>query len=610
MSKKEKNHNHGGGRPMIGAGEKAENFGQSMKRIMRDLMNFKWAFFMVIITGIVSTIFNIVGPKQLGNATTELFEGIMRKTQQTGDINFSRVGQILFWVAVLYGISSLFGMIQNYVMSGITQKLTYQLRERMMNKLNRMPMAYFEARPYGEVLSRFTNDIDTLSNGLNQSITTMITSVLSMIGILYMMITISWQMTLIVLLVLPLSMLILNLLMTFSQKYFKEQQASLGVINGQIEETYSGHMIVKAFNQEDATIEKFGIENISLKDSAWKSQFISGLMFPLMEFVSHLGYIGVVISGAYFALNKVITVGDIQAFTQYINRFTQPMSQIAQVVTMMQSMAAAGERIYEFLDEAEENQEIRNSLNLEEVKGDVIFDHVSFSYDKVQPIIEDFSAQIHSGQKVALVGHTGAGKSTIVKLLMRFYDVDSGRILLDGRNIMDYQRESYRQSLSMVLQDTWLFNGTIMDNIRYGKLNATEDQVRQAAEQAHADHFIQTLPNTYDFVINEEANNISQGQKQLLTIARAILADRPLLILDEATSSVDTRTEHLIQQAMKTLMANRTSFVIAHRLSTIRDADLILYMEDGDIIEQGNHEKLMTLNGKYADLYLSQFNHE
>lgn len=610
MSKKEKNNNHGGGRPMIGAGEKAENFGQSMKRILRDLMNFKWAFFMVIITGIVSTIFNIVGPKQLGNATTELFEGIMRKTQQTGDINFNRVGQILFWVAVLYGISSLFGMFQNYVMSGITQKLTYQLREQMMNKLNRMPMAYFEARPYGEVLSRLTNDIDTLSNGLNQSITTMITSALSMIGILYMMITISWQMALIVLLVLPLSMLILNILMKFSQKYFKAQQASLGVINGQIEETYSGHMIVKAFNREDVTLENFAIENMSLKDSAWKSQFISGLMFPLMEFVSHLGYIGVVISGAYFALKKVITVGDIQAFTQYINRFTQPMTQIAQVVTMMQSMAAAGERIYEFLDEEEENQEIQNSLNVDDVKGDVIFDHVSFSYDKVQPIIEDFSAQIQSGQKVALVGHTGAGKSTIVKLLMRFYDVDSGRILLDGRNIMDYQRESYRQSLSMVLQDTWLFNGTIMDNIRYGKLNATEDQVRQAAEQAHADHFIQTLPNTYDFVINEEANNISQGQKQLLTIARAILADRPLLILDEATSSVDTRTEHLIQQAMKTLMANRTSFVIAHRLSTIRDADLILYMEDGDIIEQGNHEKLMTINGKYADLYLSQFNHE
>ena len=610
MAKEARQRPQGGGRPMIGAGEKAENFSQSMRRILRDVFAYRWSFVIVIVTGVISTLFNIVGPKQLGRATTEMFEGILRKIQQTGDINFDKVGEILIWVAILYVVSSVFAVIQNYAMTYITQHLTYQLREKMMNKLNRMPMAYFEARPYGEVLSRFTNDIDTLGNGLNQSITTMITSVLSMIGILWMMVSISWQMTLIALLILPLSMLILNQLMSFSQKYFKAQQSSLGVINGQVEETFSGHMIVKAFNQEGNTLELFSKENERLKESAWKSQFISGLMFPLMEFVSQLGYIGVVISGAYFALNKVITVGDIQAFTQYINRFTQPMTQIAQVVTMMQSMAAAGERIYEFLDETEEDQSVINQLDSTTVHVKVTLEQVSNSYDKQQPIIRNFSAEISQGQKVALVGHTGAGKSTIVKLLMRFYDVDNGRILLDGKDIREYQRESFRESIAMVLQDTWLFNGSIMDNIRYGKLNATDEEVYQAAKQARADHFIQTLPGTYDFVINEEGNNISQGQKQLLTIARAILADRPLLILDEATSSVDTRTEYLIQEAMANLMKDRTSFVIAHRLSTIKDADVILYMENGDIVEQGDHDTLMALNSKYADLYLSQFHHQ
>ena len=597
----------GGGPPAIGAMEKPKNFEASISKIFKEIAHYKFSFGIVILTAILSTIFTIVGPKQLGRAITELFNGMMAKIQGTGEIDFTKIGHILLIVLVLYTISSIFGVIQGYVMSTITQEITFKLRERMMAKINQLPLAYFEARPYGEVLSRITNDIDTLSNGLNQSVTTLLTSIVTLIGIFYMMLTISWQMTLIVLVMVPLSMLILSLLMKFSQKYFQQQQSSLGTINGQIEETFAGQQIVRAFNQENTAIAVFMEENKSLKSSAWKSQFTSGLMFPLMEFINKLGYVAVVISGVYFALQGMITVGDIQAFTQYVDRFAQPMNQLAQVFTMMQSMAAAGERVFEFLDEEEVLQEKAAELKAEDVQGHVEFDQVRFGYLTDQVIIKDFSAEIQPGQKVALVGPTGAGKSTIVKLLMRFYDVNQGAICIDGHPIKDFTRESYRNAISMVLQDTWLFKGTIMENLRYGRLDATDDEVINAAKQARAHHFIEALPGGYDFMINEEASNVSQGQKQLLTIARAILADRPVLILDEATSSVDTRTEILIQEAMDQLMKGRTSFVIAHRLSTIRNSDLIFYMEQGDIVEQGDHQTLMALDGAYARLYNSQF---
>lgn len=591
----------------IGAVEKPKNFKTAIGRIFKELLAYPLAFITVIVTAIVSTVFTIIGPKEMGKAITELFKGLMRQLQGQGQVDFEAVGKILIYLLILYVISAVFGVVQGYVMSTITQKITYDLRKKMMEKIHRMPMAYFEKGPYGEVLSRITNDIDTLSNGLNQGITTLITAIVTMVGILYMMITISGLMTGIVLLILPVSALILGSLMKYSQKYFKQQQASLGIINGQIEENVAGQTIVKAYNQEETMIEKFSQENESLKESAWKSQFISGLMFPIMEFVSNLGYIGVVVSGVYFASIGQITVGDIQAFTQYVNRFTQPIGQMAQVLTMLQSMAAAGERIYEFLDEAEEVEEAQAVVNLQEVEGQVNFDQVAFAYKEDIPVIKNFSAEVLPGQKVALVGPTGAGKSTIVKLLMRFYDVNQGQIRLDGHNIVDYDRQAYRSAISMVLQDTWLFKGSIMENIRYGRLDATDEEVIQAAKQARAHHFIEALPKGYDFEINEEANNISLGQKQLLTIARAILADRPVLILDEATSSVDTRTETLIQEAMDQLMAGRTSFVIAHRLSTIRNADHIFYMEHGDIVEQGSHDELMKLDGAYANLYKSQF---
>lgn len=591
----------------IGAVEKPKNFKTAIGRIFKELLAYPLAFITVIVTAIVSTVFTIIGPKEMGKAITELFKGLMRQLQGQGQVDFEAVGKILIYLLILYVISAVFGVVQGYVMSTITQKITYDLRKKMMEKIHRMPMAYFEKGPYGEVLSRITNDIDTLSNGLNQGITTLITAIVTMVGILYMMITISGLMTGIVLLILPVSALILGSLMKYSQKYFKQQQASLGIINGQIEENVAGQTIVKAYNQEETMIEKFSQENESLKESAWKSQFISGLMFPIMEFVSNLGYIGVVVSGVYFASIGQITVGDIQAFTQYVNRFTQPIGQMAQVLTMLQSMAVAGERIYEFLDEAEEVEDAQAVVNLQEVEGQVNFDQVAFAYKEDIPVIKNFSAEVLPGQKVALVGPTGAGKSTIVKLLMRFYDVNQGQIRLDGHNIVDYDRQAYRSAISMVLQDTWLFKGSIMENIRYGRLDATDEEVIQAAKLARANHFIEALPKGYDFEINEEANNISLGQKQLLTIARAILADRPVLILDEATSSVDTRTETLIQEAMDQLMAGRTSFVIAHRLSTIRNADHIFYMEHGDIVEQGSHDELMKLDGAYANLYKSQF---
>lgn len=597
----------GGRPPQLGAGEKPKNFSSSMKRIMAEIMQFKWHMLVVVISGIVSTLFSIVGPKQLGRATTELFEGIMRQLQGQGGIQFDVIAQILIWVLALYVISALFGVVQGYVMSTITQEVSYRLRQRLMAKIDRLPMSYFEARPYGEVLSRITNDIDTLGNGLNQSITTIITSFLTMAGIAYMMLTISPIMTGITLLVIPISFLSVGFLMRRSQKYFQHQQETLGVLNGQIEETYAGQTIVKAFNKEQETVDNFVEVSKALEESAWKSQFFSGMMFPLMRFVSSLGYVGVVLSGAYLVTLGQVSVGDIQAFIQYANQFTQPITQIAQVVTMMQSMAAAGERIYELLDEPEEAQEEGEILDVEAIQGEVAFENIQFGYDPNQLIIHDFSAHIQPGQKVALVGPTGAGKSTIVKLLMRFYDVNKGQITLDAQGVQRFSRRSYQQAMAMVLQDTWLFHGTIMDNIRYGRLDATDEEVYAAAKSARVHHFIQSLPGGYQFELNEEASNISQGQKQLLTIARAILADRPVLILDEATSSVDTRTEILIQEAMDRLMKGRTSFVIAHRLSTIRDADLILYMEHGDIVEQGNHEALMALDGKYANLYNSQF---
>ena len=595
------------GNPALGAGEKPQNMTASLKRIWTEISVYKWSLLIVVVTSVAAVIFNVMGPKQMGRATTKIFEGITAKVQGTGNIDFEAVGQILLVVIAMYLISGAFNALQGWVMSTITQEVVYKLRKQLMDKIDRLPMSYFESRPYGEVLSRVTNDIDTLGTGLNQSITTIISSLLTMIGVLYMMISISWLMALITVLIVPLSMVVIGFLMNKSQRFFKSQQDSLGVINGQVEEVYAGQTIVKAFNQEQETIEVFHKESKILQESAWKSQFFSGLMFPLMRFMSNLGYVAVVIIGAYLAVQGAITVGDIQAFTQYVNQFTQPISQMAQVVTMMQSMAAAGERVFEFLDEPEEVQEEGLALDVAAIQGRVTFDHVRFGYNPEQVIIKDFSAEIEPGQKVALVGPTGAGKSTVVKLLMRFYDINSGSIQLDGIDTREYQRNNYREAMAMVLQDTWLFQGSIMENIRYGRLDATNEEVYAAAKSARVHHFIKSLPGGYDFELNEEGTNISQGQKQLLTIARAILADRPVLILDEATSSVDTRTEILIQEAMDRLMKGRTSFVIAHRLSTIRDADLILYMEAGDIVEQGNHDQLMALGGRYADLYNSQF---
>ena len=589
-------------------GEKAKDFSGAVKKLLRYMSKYKIRLIGMMIFAIVGTVFNIVGPKILGKATTELFNGLVAKVNGTGGIDFDKIGKILLWTLGLYLCSAAFSFVQGFIMTGISNDVSYSLRKDISGKMNRLPMKYYESRTYGEVLSRITNDVDTLQQGLNQSITQLITSVTTLIGVFIMMLSINVWMTLCALLILPCSMFIISKVMKRSQKYFRQQQKYLGDVNGQVEEVYAGQNIVKAFNKEDAVMATFEETNKKLYESGWKSQFFSGMMMPIMQFVGNIGYVMVALLGGFMTIKGAIEVGDIQSFFQYIRNFTQPVQQIAQVTNMMQSAAAASERVFEFLEEEEEEQTVEHPVTLENgVEGHVTFEHVSFGYRPDQIIIKDFSEQVQPGQKIAIVGPTGAGKTTLVKLLMRFYDVNSGRILIDGHDIREFDRRNLRECFGMVLQDTWLFNGTIMENIRYGRLDATDEEVIAAAKAAHAHRFIQTLPEGYNTVLNEEASNVSQGQKQLLTIARAILADNQLLILDEATSSVDTRTEERIQKAMDNLMKGRTSFVIAHRLSTIKDADVILVMKDGDIIEQGNHEELLAMNGFYANLYNSQF---
>ena len=589
-------------------GEKAKDFSGAVKKLLRYMSKYKIRLIGMMIFAIVGTVFNIVGPKILGKATTELFNGLVAKVNGTGGIDFDKIGKILLWTLGLYLCSAAFSFVQGFIMTGISNDVSYSLRKDISGKMNRLPMKYYESRTYGEVLSRITNDVDTLQQGLNQSITQLITSVTTLIGVFIMMLSINVWMTLCALLILPCSMFIISKVMKRSQKYFRQQQKYLGDVNGQVEEVYAGQNIVKAFNKEDAVMATFEETNKKLYESGWKSQFFSGMMMPIMQFVGNIGYVMVALLGGFMTIKGAIEVGDIQSFFQYIRNFTQPVQQIAQVTNMMQSAAAASERVFEFLEEEEEEQTMEHPVTLENgVEGHVTFEHVSFGYRPDQIIIKDFSEQVQPGQKIAIIGPTGAGKTTLVKLLMRFYDVNSGRILIDGHDIREFDRRNLRECFGMVLQDTWLFNGTIMENIRYGRLDATDEEVIAAAKAAHAHRFIQTLPEGYNTVLNEEASNVSQGQKQLLTIARAILADNRLLILDEATSSVDTRTEERIQKAMDNLMKGRTSFVIAHRLSTIKDADVILVMKDGDIIEQGNHEELLAMNGFYANLYNSQF---
>ena len=588
-------------------GEKAKDFKGTIGKLFRYIGKYKAAVVVVAIFAIGSTIFNVVCPKVLGKATTALSEGIMNKITGNGGIDFTYIGKILLFCLGLYVLSVTFSFVQGFIMTGITQKVCYRMRREVSEKINRMPMSYFESRTYGEVLSRITNDIDTMGNSLNQSITQLITSVSTVIGVIVMMLTISPLMTLISVLILPISIMLMMFVIKKSQRFFKQQQEYVGHINGQVEEVYGGHNVIKAFNKENDVRREFHETNETLYKSAWKSQFFSGLMQPIMMFVGNLGYVAVAISGAALAIRGTIQIGDIQAFIQYVKNLTQPVQQVAQVTNMMQQMAAAAERVFELLEEKEEEQIVENPVSTEGIKGEVTFEHVKFGYNPDQIIIKDFSAHVKPGQQVAIVGPTGAGKTTMVKLLMRFYDVNGGAILLDGHNIKDFNRRELRDVFGMVLQDTWLFKGTIMENIRYGRLDATDEEVIAAAKAAHAHRFISALPGGYNMELNEEITNISQGQKQLLTIARAILADNPVLILDEATSSVDTRTEHRIQRAMDNLMKGRTSFVIAHRLSTIKNADIILVMKDGDIIEQGNHDELMAQNGFYADLYNSQW---
>ena len=588
-------------------GEKAKDFKGTMGKLIKYMSAFKIQMLFVVIFAIGGTVFNIIGPKILGKATTEIFNGLVSKVSGGSGMDFEKIATILLTALALYVTSALCSLVQGFLMTGVSQKTTYRLRKEISQKINRMPMNYFDTRTHGEVLSRVTNDVDTLGQSLNQSATQIITSTTTIIGVLVMMLSISPLMTLVALLILPVSLGMISFVMKHSQKYFKGQQEYLGNVNGQVEEVYSGHNIVKAFNKEKDVIKEFEETNDKLYDSAWKSQFFSGMMMPIMQFVGNLGYVGVVILGGVLAAKKTIEVGDIQSFIQYVRNFTQPIQQLAQVANMLQSTAAASERVFEFLEEEEEDQTVPNPVSVEGLEGNVTFEHVHFGYNEDKIIINDFSVDVKEGQKIAIVGPTGAGKTTMIKLLMRFYDVNSGAILIDGHNVKEFNRSELRQMFGMVLQDTWLFHGSIKDNIKYGKLDATDEEVIAAAKAAHAHHFIETLPGGYDFVLNEEATNVSQGQRQLLTIARSILADNPILILDEATSSVDTRTEQRIQKAMNHLMQGRTSFVIAHRLSTIKDADLILVMKDGDIIEQGSHEDLIAQNGFYAELYNSQF---
>ncbi|MDO5783791.1 MAG: ABC transporter ATP-binding protein [Eubacteriales bacterium] len=594
-----------GGRGMTG--EKAKDFKGTIGKLLKYIGRYRFGVFAVLIFAIGSTIFNITGPKILSHAITTLYEGLIAKVSGTGAIDFTRIGQILLFLLGVYVISATLSFVQGWLMTGISQKLCFRMRREISEKINRMPLKYFESRTVGEVLSRITNDVDTLGQSLNQSITQLITSITTIIGVLIMMLSINPLMTLIALVILPVSMAFVLGVVKISQKYFRAQQKYLGEINGQIEETFSGHNVVRVFNQEQETLHVFDETNDQLYESAWRSQFLSGLMQPIMNFVGNLGYVGVAVAGSMLAVAGVITVGDIQAFIQYVRNFTQPINQLAQVSNMLQSMAAAAERVFEFLEEEEEDQTVENPVSIESVCGEVQFDHVRFGYDPAKPVVHDFTCHVEPGQMVAIVGPTGAGKTTMVKLLMRFYDVDSGSIQLDGHDVRSFNRSELREGFGMVLQDTWLFKGTIMENIRYGRLDATDEEVIEAAKAAHADSFIRTLPGGYQMELNEEISNVSQGQKQLLTIARAILADNPVLILDEATSSVDTRTETLIQSAMNRLMQGRTSFVIAHRLSTIREADVILVMRDGDIVEQGTHHELLAKGGFYAELYNSQF---
>lgn len=604
---KHQSRRRGPGGPGMRPTEKAKDFKGSIGKLAAYIGKYKFAIVVVMIFAACSTIFSVIGPKILGEATTALSEGLMAKIQGTGGIDFDYIGKVLLFVLGLYACSAEFSFVQSWIMTGVTQKICYRLRKEISEKINRMPMKYFESRTYGEVLSRITNDVDTLGQGLNQSITTIISSAATLIGVLIMMLGISPLMTLIALIILPVSAFLVSLVVKHSQKYFKNQQEYLGHVNGQVEEVYGGHLVVKAFNREADTLEEFDKTNNILYESAWKSQFLSGMMHPIMMFVGNLGYAAVALSGGLLAIRGVITIGDIQAFIQYVKNFTSPIQQIAQVINQVQSMAAASERVFEFLNEEEEDQIVENAADVRAITGAVAFDHVKFGYDPEQMIIHDFSAKVAPGQKIAIVGPTGAGKTTMVKLLMRFYDVNEGAICLDSHNVKDFNRRELRDAFGMVLQDTWLFKGTIMENIRYGRLDATDEEVIAAAKAARAHHFIKTLPGGYQMELNEDASNVSQGQKQLLTIARAILADNKILILDEATSSVDTRTEIEIQKAMDNLMMGRTSFIIAHRLSTIKNADIILVMKDGDIVEQGNHEELLANNGFYANLYNSQF---
>lgn len=595
---------HGG--PM-GAGEKAKDFKGSILKLLNFMGRYGVRFLVMIGFAILGTLFNILGPDILGNATTEIFEGLVRKINGIGGIDFDKIVQILLMLLGLYVMSACFSFIQGFVMTGISNDISYSLRKEISIKINKMPLKYFESRTVGEVLSRVTNDVDTLQMSLNQSVTQLITSLMTLIGVFIMMLRINVWMTVCALLILPISGILIGVIMKHSQKYFQQQQQYLGEVNGQVEEVYSGHNIVKVFNKEESVVAEFEKTNDKLYESAWKSQFFSGMMMPLMSFVGNLGYVMVAILGGYMVLNGKMKVGKIQSFFQYIRNFTQPIQQIAQVGNMLQSTAAAAERVFEFLAEEEEEQFVENPVSTDDLAGNVSFEHVKFGYQEDKMIIHDFSADVKEGQKVAIVGPTGAGKTTMIKLLMRFYDVNEGSIYVDGHDLREFNRRELREMFGMVLQDTWLYNGSIMDNIRYGRLDATDEEVIEAAKAAHAHHFIMTQPDGYQMILNEETSNISQGQKQLLTIARAILADPKILILDEATSSVDTRTEVQIQKAMDNLMKGRTSFVIAHRLSTIRDADLILVMKDGDIIEQGTHEELLASGGFYEKLYNSQF---